>query len=115
MSLGNCDELVGIAEYKSIPPRSQLGRLRPAGLGSPYRESLSSYVLRLAHNHHLPLHVLCQDLITPKLRNSGAKGTARCFVYPSELRTYNGFSSAAEEWADAVAFLTGQANLRELT
>ncbi|QYX32716.1 TniQ family protein [Sphaerospermopsis torques-reginae] len=37
----------------NLPPRSRLYSLQPIGLGTPYTESLSSYLQRLAQHHHL--------------------------------------------------------------
>lgn len=36
-----------------IPPRSRLYSLTPLGLNSPLVESLTSYICRLAYEHHL--------------------------------------------------------------
>lgn len=35
----------------AIPPRSRLYSLKPEGLGTPYTESLTSYLTRLAKAH----------------------------------------------------------------
>lgn len=35
----------------AIPPRSRLYRLEPVGIGTPYVESLTSYIARLAAEH----------------------------------------------------------------
>lgn len=39
----------------SLPSRSRLYRLAPIGLGTAYVESLTSYIIRLAEAHSLPV------------------------------------------------------------
>ncbi len=46
-------------EKPHIPPRSRLYHLEPIGIGTPYVESLTSYIARLAEAHSLtPIHLL---------------------------------------------------------
>jgi hypothetical protein len=53
----------------AVPPRSELYRLAPIGVGSAQVEGLASYLMRLAEAHHVGLGVLVDrvgaDLPTP--------------------------------------------------
>ncbi|MGK7939447.1 MAG: hypothetical protein AB4062_04700 [Crocosphaera sp.] len=48
-----------------IPLRSRLFSLKPIGIGTPYCESLSSYLIRLSELHCLSLSVFISRLISP--------------------------------------------------
>ncbi len=47
----------------SIPPRSRLYHLEPIGIGTPYVESLTSYIARLAEAHCLTPKILLEQEI----------------------------------------------------
>ncbi|MEL6578900.1 MAG: hypothetical protein AAFQ14_04045 [Cyanobacteria bacterium J06621_12] len=49
----------------NIPQRSRLYFLEPIEIGTPFTESLSSYLTRLAQEHCLPLKKLIMGEITP--------------------------------------------------
>jgi transcriptional regulator with XRE-family HTH domain len=48
-----------------IPSRSRLYHLEPIGIGTPYVESLTGYVARLAEAHCLTTSVLIRDQVAP--------------------------------------------------
>src|SRR5215211_5768424 len=50
-----------------LPPRSRLYSLVPIGLGTPYVESLTSYVSRLAVAHCLEVGKLIAGVIAPAI------------------------------------------------
>ncbi len=50
-----------------LPPRSRLYRLEPIGIGTPYVESLTSYIVRLAEEHHISLKLLVVQEVLPFL------------------------------------------------
>src|SRR5437016_3807059 len=50
-----------------IPSRSRLYNLTPRGLNSPLVESLTSYICRLAYEHHVEVGTLIQFSIAPVL------------------------------------------------
>ena len=52
--------LIEVDPSELLPPRSVLTTLQPLGLGTPYRESLSSFFQRLADQHSLSPKVLVQ-------------------------------------------------------
>lgn len=106
------DDLVPLSV--DLPPRSRLGRLEPIARGTAYRESLSSFVLRLAHNHHLAPHVLYRQIIAPDLKALRSKPAA-WDVYPGTLSSFDGIGVVAEAWAQVIAGLTGHRTLIDLT
>ena len=51
----------------TIPPRSRLHSIVPIGIGTPFVESLTGYMIRLAASHA----VRVSDLIEHELRTAG--------------------------------------------
>jgi len=45
-----------------VPPRARFYPLEPIGIGTPLVESLTSYLLRLAEAHGVPVGVLTDEL-----------------------------------------------------
>jgi hypothetical protein len=97
-----------LAEPIRVAP-SSLYTLTPRGLGTPYVESLSSYVMRLAEAHvvsvwRLILHVrsqVCSDRLSrPSMR----------YAYPA-----NGLGKGAEILRQSFETATGRSDLRPLT
>jgi hypothetical protein len=93
----------------AVAEPSLLYTLRPCGLGTPYVESLSSYVVRLAEAHVVPvwrliLHVrsqVCSERLSrPSMR----------YAYPA-----NGLGKGAEILRQSFEAATGQRDLRPLT
>jgi len=66
-SLIHESELSSWEHTKVIPKRSHLIRLEPRGLGTPFRESLSSYFLRLADAHSVSPNTFYRYLVSPEL------------------------------------------------
>lgn len=107
-------DLIERDDGRLMPPRSKLVRLMPIALDTPYRESFSSYLLRLAHAHHLAPHVLCREIIFP-VAFAADPEALKFHMCSRELRRLNGISAEARTWVDAVARLTGQPRVRELS
>ncbi len=59
--------------YPSIPARSRLFQLEPIGIGTPYVESLTSYIVRLAKAHCLLPRTLITKMIAPQLEQTFAR------------------------------------------
>ncbi|MBD2017211.1 TniQ family protein [Microcoleus sp. FACHB-53] len=59
----------------AIPPRSRLYHLEPIGVGTPYTESLSSYLCRLAQEHCVTSGKLIVGEIAPQMMGEGYKVT----------------------------------------
>lgn len=97
-----------------IPPRSALASLKPMGMGTPFRESLSSYYLELAHLHHLSPKTLARELIIPRIKGSPKQQSDDTFTV-WKLPLFNGIGTVPEMWAKQLSELTGQKGLIDLT
>ncbi len=100
-----------------IPLRSRLYNLAPSGLNSSLVESLTSYVCRLALEHHLEVGTLIQHIIAPTIgKKYIADGQSRSISsflrYASPI---NGNSIMATDWVGALESLTLRADLALLT
>ncbi|WP_296001938.1 TniQ family protein [Rugamonas sp.] len=93
----------------ALPPRSRLASLKPFGQGTPFQESLSGLIIRLARIHTcdpkqlLNLEIL-QNTALKQLRPTGG------FV-SFDLRTMNGGGKYASEVSRRLEELTLQDNL----
>jgi transcriptional regulator with XRE-family HTH domain len=107
-------------ELNLLPPHSRLYHLKPIGMGSPFVESLTSYVTRLAEAHSILSRTLVTDEILPRLNES--------HLYHNDHPTYdhltkfwkqsaflNGTSIQARDWVQAMEQLTLRRDLRFLT
>jgi TniQ len=100
-----------------LPSRSRLYCLEPIGIGSPYTESLTSYIIRLAEEHHVSLKILVMQEILPLLVKSNLSDEnphIHALWYRDAL-VLNGTSSYAKAWGDALARLTLWDNFFPLT
>lgn len=106
--------LVGGNPYARVPPRSVLASLKPMGIGTPYRESLSSYYLALAHLHHVSPRILAREMIIPQ-REDGRERQGDDAFTSWKLSSFNGIGSVPETWAKRLGDLTGRIELVDLT
>ncbi len=106
--------LVGVDPDVRIPQRSVLASLRPMGLGTAYRQSLSSYYLELAHLHHLSPITLAREIIVPRIKVGKAHLNDDNFIL-WKLPLFNGIGTVPETWAEHLSALTGQKDLIDLT
>ncbi len=100
-----------------IPPRSRLYNLAPLGLNSSLVESLTSYICRLAYEHHVEVGTLIQYSIASVLgKHYIADGKSRSISsflrYASPI---NGNGIMASDWVGALEALTLRADLALLT
>jgi hypothetical protein len=101
----------------AIPARSRLYPLEPIGVGSGEVESFSSYLLRLAAEHCLPVSALFEEIVAPLVResrhpsNTGYPG----FVLHNAARAINGMGMTAAACVQALESLTLRTDLRWLT
>jgi transcriptional regulator with XRE-family HTH domain len=107
---------------QSPAPRSTLHRLAPIGIGTPQVEALTSYVMRLAASHALPVGSLAVDVVGPELgrtRVYGDQRTDRASFFKSAIyrdaHTLNGHGEYAARWAEAIGRLVLRDELGELT
>ncbi len=100
-----------------IPPRSRLYNLAPLGLNSPLVESLTSYICRLAYEHHVEVGTLIQYSIAPVLgkryiTDDKSRSISSFLRYASPI---NGNGIMASDWVGALESLTLRADLALLT
>jgi len=106
----------------ALPPRSRLYPLEPIGVGTPFVESLSSYVVRLAAAHAVSVG----DLVGRELSRVARKPLVSFARFMKENRAnshgfhartcaINGFGKSAERWIDALERATLRTTLRFLT
>ena len=94
-------------EQVELPSRSALYRLEPRGLGTAQRESLSSYVMRLAHEHCVSPSNLAQLMSLSSSGDLDQCGWAFPFIA--------GVGSGAQIWSRILAEMTGHLTLEPLT
>jgi hypothetical protein len=91
----------------SIPARSRLHSIEPIGIGTPFVESLTGYMIRLAASHA----VRVSDLIEHELRTS-----IPYFHAPAGIpNAINGVNESARNWVSALEMFTLRDNLQLLT
>ncbi|WP_375469503.1 TniQ family protein [uncultured Nostoc sp.] len=109
-------------QLPEIPRRSRLYHLEPIGRETPYVESLTSYITRLAEAHSLTTYVLVMSEILPLIKK-GYVADSRyedfSHAYPAYVgissRAINGTGSVARNSVKVLENLTSQNNLQFLT
>jgi hypothetical protein len=98
----------------TIVPRSRLYRLDPAGFGTAFVESLTSFIMRLAAAHHLTPGQLVRTSLTALMRSSRG---ADLQIGEIELTAAfaNGVRSGARMWLRAIEEATTHDDLARLT
>ena len=97
----------------TIPPRSRLYNLEPVGLGTPFVESLSGYVARLAEKHSTTIYYLLSKEISPLINKPGTIGQRVSF--DSFAKATNGLGVIAADLVDVFERLTLRCDLRFTT
>src|SRR6266487_792781 len=104
-----------------LPSRSRLYCLEPAGIGTPYVESLTSYITRLAATHHISPTTLIKREILP-LHDQGAidpNHPTRNYrldkFWNCNAETLNSMSPIARQWVQTLQTLTSYNYLQYLT
>src|SRR6266567_3592498 len=100
-----------------IPPRSRLYNLTPLGLNSPLVESLTSYICRLAYEHHVEVGTLIQYSIAPILgkryiADDNSRSISSFVRYANPI---NGNGIMASDWVGALKSLTLRDDIALLT
>lgn len=100
-----------------IPPRSRLYNLAPLGLNGSLVESLTSYLCRLANEHHVEVGALIQYSIAPVLgkryiSDDKSRSISSFLRYAGPI---NGNGTMASDWVGALEALTLRADLALLT
>lgn len=108
-------------ERPFIPPRSRLYHLEPIGVGTPYVESLTGYVARLAETHRLSIRTLILAEINPLAKEgyvfNGRGLEQKEYIYGGNrnTKTLNGTGLKATHLVQALEALTLRSDLRYLT
>lgn len=102
----------------TMPPRSRLYHLPPIGLGTPYVESLTGFIARLAEAHSVSPRALILRELVPLLRSTRLSapmiGGLSSFWW-AEARALNGTRTQAQDWVQVLETLTLRNDLRFLT
>jgi hypothetical protein len=105
-----------IAAYKF--PRSRLYNLIPIGMDTPWIESLTSYINRLAWAYRVDTRILVAQEVVPHLcksyhfQSSSSLLGAFC---RSEAMSINSAGESALDWSGTLARLTMRGDLQDLT
>ncbi|MGA9059897.1 MAG: TniQ family protein [Terriglobia bacterium] len=107
-----------------MPPRSRLYSLTPVGISTPFVESLTGYVSRLADAHAVSVGSLVdRELSVMGTKPPRAFGpfvprdptTKIPYCFKGRVRAVNGWGETARRWVGALERATLQTNLRFLT
>ena len=107
-----------------IPLRSRLYNLEPIGIGTPYVESLTSYVIRLAEQHCITTRRLLIKEIAPfmgrepklsNLRNERNESIGKILGVNRDRTATNGTGLMATNLVRAMSVLTKRTDLHFLT
>lgn len=101
-------------EYHFLPPRTKLFHLEPIGIGTPFVESLTSYVCRLAAEHCVTPQTLIEEIILPEISTFGTVGNGGK-KHIRLIHLINGVGKYAYKWCRALNRLTGRNDMHLLT
>jgi len=108
----------------SLLPWSRLYSLEPVGIGTPFVESLTGYVARLAQEHRLSVAMLFGYELAPLvgkeyLRRASQRSKYKCGIFGSAFlsnaRAMNGCGLIATDWIGVLQKLTLRSDLRFLS
>ena len=94
-----------------LPLRSRLYSLAPVGVGTPWVESLTSYVARLAQAHCVNV----ADLVTLELSSQAASTPLVTDHFYRQTYALNGVGDNPKRWCRALQEATGRDDLSNLT
>lgn len=91
--------------------------LKPIGLGSPFSESLSSYMANIAYEHSMSVGKLLDKIISPKL---GKHYLSQYSIYGGtgfykSSQMINGVGQAASDFVCVMEGLTSRSDIKQLT
>lgn len=101
-----------------IPPRSRLYSLEPIGIGTPYVESLTSYLCRLAQAHRITVGALVSRVLALKLKRNSQNTQFydnTTGIFASEGKALNGIGLMSKNWVEVVEEIISVSSLRYLT
>lgn len=98
----------------TVPRRSRLYALEPIGIGTPFVESLSGYVARLADAHAVSVGNLVVRELSTLVANPLFQSAEPDRFY-ARFYAANGLGEPAKKWVDALQLGTMRGDLRFLT
>jgi hypothetical protein len=113
-----------VIKQATLEPHSRLAHLNPIGIGTPFVESLTSYLSRLAEIHSWKFKTLFEFELLPHLNmpyllsHLGSQYITTTFSFrrvKSTLASVNGTSGAANKVVATLEHLTKRDNLKFLT
>lgn len=105
----------------AIPPRSRLYHLGPIGIGTPYVESLTGYIARIAEAHCVSIRHLLLAEIAPLIKegydfkNDKGSRINNLFGSSKTRKTLNGTGRSTTRLVQALEALTLRSDLRYST
>lgn len=98
-----------------LSSRSALYSLEPIGVGTPYVESLSSYISRLAREHNMRITTFLKEVIGPNMEDGSNKD--KQLLKGVVFRNYlmNGTGKMSMEYISTLEKLTGRTDIRHTT
>lgn len=100
-------------DYPNIPTRSRLFSLEPIGIGTPYVESLSSFIIRLAEVHCVPTGTLVKNEIASQIPKTYQ--STELFSMRHLACSVNGTGLMTSDLVNSLKQLTQQTQLQFLT
>lgn len=106
-------------EKPPVPSRSRLYHLEPICVGTPYVESLTGYIARLAEAHCVLTNTLFAKELAPLVGKTYSliqgEYSALAGKFRKSTKTMNGMGVIATDWVQALEMLTLQRGFRFLT
>ncbi|MEN1969719.1 TniQ family protein [Lentibacillus sp. N15] len=98
-----------------LSTRTELYNIEPVGIGTPYVESLLSYIARLAEKHNISETVMLKEVFAPVMENENIKidVSQRGNTYREHLA--NGISTFSLELISSIEKLTGRKDIQYTT
>jgi len=94
---------------------STIYSIEPIGLGTPYVESLTSYISRLAHIHNVKVGVLIKRIIAKELKNESVRNKLYNQGVSTVTQGINGFGDICLDYVQALEKLTVRNDIIYLT
>ncbi len=99
-----------------LSSRTELYSLEPMGLGTPYIESLTSYISRLAINHNVHVSTLINELMGQYIKESFLAGRLpKGLIQNSRFNLVNGIGTINKEFVEVLETLTGRNDIQHMS
>lgn len=95
--------------------RTVLYNLEPIGIGTPFIESLTSYISRLATAHNISVSTLLKGVIAPLINKEHIKKELSMGISKGSSLYINEINTITLEYVSALEILTGRRDILNLT